>query len=83
METEELGITAGLQDRVVQVLEGCIQMNFDQDAIEKTGNGIYNRVDVRLLPPLFMAYSAFPEEISLFLLHTFALNDTPERFILM
>lgn len=72
METEELGITAGLQDRVVQVLEGCIQMNFDKDSIEKTGNGIYSRVDVRLLPPLFMAYSAFPEEIS-----TFLLKNTP------
>ena len=45
VETEELGITAGLQDRVVQVLNGCISMNFDRDAIASTGNGIYERID--------------------------------------
>ena len=65
METKELGITAGLQDRVVQVLEGCISMCFDKDLIEKTGNGEYTSVDVSLLPPLFLAYSSCSEDISL------------------
>ena len=57
VETKELGITAGLQDRVVQVLEGCIEMHFD--------NGEYISVDVSLLPPLFLAYSSCSEDISL------------------
>ena len=60
VETEELGITAGLQDRVVQVLNGCISMNFDRDAIASTGNGI----DTSLLPPLFLAYAQAPKDIS-------------------
>jgi glucuronokinase len=29
-ETEELGITAGLQDRVIQCYEGCVYMDFDK-----------------------------------------------------
>lgn len=65
METKELGITAGLQDRVVQVLEGCIEMHFDKDRVEKAGNGEYISVDVSLLPPLFLAYSSCSEDISL------------------
>lgn len=64
VETEELGITAGLQDRVVQVLNGCISMNFDRDAIASTGNGIYERIDTSLLPPLFLAYAQTPKDIS-------------------
>ncbi|KAK8789322.1 hypothetical protein WA588_001207 [Blastocystis sp. NMH] len=64
VETEELGITAGLQDRVVQVLNGCISMNFDRDAIASTGNGIYERIDTSLLPPLFLAYAQAPKDIS-------------------
>ena len=64
VETEELGITAGLQDRVVQVLNGCISMNFDRDAIASTGNGIYERIDPSLLPPLFLAYAQAPKDIS-------------------
>lgn len=65
VETKELGITAGLQDRVVQVLEGCIEMHFDKDRVEKAGNGEYISVDVSLLPPLFLAYSSCSEDISL------------------
>lgn len=59
-----MGITAGLQDRVVQVLQGCVAMNFDKETIERTGNGVYSHVDVSLLPPLFLAYCAHPEDIS-------------------
>ena len=61
VETKELGITAGLQDRVVQVLEGCIEMHFDKDRVEKAGNGEYISVDVSL----FLAYSSCSEDISL------------------
>lgn len=65
VETEELGITAGLQDRVVQTLEGCISMEFDRQTVETTGNGIYTSLDVKLLPPIFLAYCSVPEDISL------------------
>lgn len=64
VETEELGITAGLQDRVAQVMEGCVRMDFNKEAVEKTGNGLYSHVEVALLPPLFLAYCSQPEDIS-------------------
>ncbi len=34
-ETEEMGINAGLQDRVAQTYEGCVYMNFDRSIMEK------------------------------------------------
>ena len=55
-EADELGINAGLQDRVIQAYEGCMYMDFDRDLIEKQGRGSYERLDPRLLPPLFLAY---------------------------
>lgn len=41
-----------------------ISMNFDRDAIASTGNGIYERIDTSLLPPLFLAYAQAPKDIS-------------------
>jgi len=55
-ETDELKITAGLQDRVVQVYEGCIYMDFDREWLEKQGHGLYEPLDLSLLPSLFIAY---------------------------
>ncbi|MFC5407844.1 mevalonate kinase [Larkinella bovis] len=55
-ESEELGITAGLQDRVIQCYEGCVYMNFDREQIEKCGHGFYEPIDPRLLPKLYIAY---------------------------
>ena len=55
-EIEELGINAGLQDRVIQVYEGCVYMNFDRQIMEKTGCGQYERLDPNLLPKLYIAY---------------------------
>lgn len=56
VETEELNIGAGLQDRVIQTYEGCVFMNFDRGLLETRGYGQYEEIDVRLLPPLFIAY---------------------------
>lgn len=56
VETDELGITAGLQDRVIQVYEGCVYMNFDRDLMESRGFGEYEEIEPALLPPLFIAY---------------------------
>jgi len=59
IETEELGIPAGLQDRVIQCYEGVVYMDFDKLS-ERRVNGItcyaYERLDPALLPPLYIAY---------------------------
>ncbi len=55
-EVEELGINAGLQDRVIQVYEGCVYMDFERKSLEKRGYGKYDRLDPRLLPKLYIAY---------------------------
>lgn len=55
-ERDELGIGAGLQDRVIQVYENCVFMNFDKDHLEKYGHGIYEAINPSLLPPIFIAY---------------------------
>jgi glucuronokinase len=56
-ETEELGIAAGLQDRVAQAYQGLTYMDFDPEAFEERGHGIYRPLDPSLLPPLAIAYS--------------------------
>lgn len=56
-EAEELGITAGLQDRVIQCYEGCVYMNFDRTTMERQGYGQYEPIDPRLLPKLYIAYN--------------------------
>ncbi|MBC7922744.1 MAG: GHMP kinase [Ferruginibacter sp.] len=56
-ETEELGITAGLQDRVIQTYEGCVFMDFDRSLLESRKYGRYERLDPDLLPNLYIAYN--------------------------
>ncbi len=58
VENKELGISAGLQDRVVQVYEDCVFMDFDRTLMESRGYGRYERVSPDLLPHLFIAYRA-------------------------
>ena len=55
-EVEELGINAGLQDRVIQVYEGCVFMDFERKTLETKGYGKYEKLDPRLLPKLCIAY---------------------------
>lgn len=60
IEREELGIMAGLQDRVIQVYEGVVYMDFAKDHVhEQCGlmHGEYERLDPALLPPIYVAYS--------------------------
>ena len=64
VETKELGINAGLQDRVIQAYEGCVYMNFDKPLMEKQGHGDYERLDPKLLPNLYMAYKTDQSKIS-------------------
>jgi glucuronokinase len=56
-EAEELGITAGLQDRVIQCYEGCVYMDFDRATLESQGYGQYEPLDPHLLPKLYIAYN--------------------------
>ena len=63
-ETEELGINAGLQDRVIQLYEGCMYMDFDKKYMEKHHHGKYQRLDPALLPPLYMAYKTDLSKVS-------------------
>ncbi|MEX2015255.1 MAG: hypothetical protein WD873_01370 [Candidatus Hydrogenedentales bacterium] len=56
VENEELGISAGLQDRVIQVYENCVFMDFDKKHMETHGHGQYEELDPAALPPVFIAY---------------------------
>src|SRR6516225_4349586 len=60
VEVDELGITAGLQDRVIQVYEGLVYMDFAQERMHKQAGylcGHYEPLDPALLPPVYLAYS--------------------------
>ncbi len=59
VETDELGIAAGLQDRVVQVYEGLVAMDFsaaEMVSIDGFSCGAYETLDTQQLPPLYIAY---------------------------
>jgi glucuronokinase len=60
IERDQLGIPAGLQDRVAQVYEGCVFMNFAKETM-KTEDGFvcgeYEDLPITLLPPLYISYS--------------------------
>jgi glucuronokinase len=56
VENDELGIPAGLQDRVAQVYQGAVFMDFSRDLMERHGHGHYEPLDPALLPPLYIAY---------------------------
>lgn len=55
-ETKELGVAAGLQDRVAQVYEGLVFMDFERGLMESRGFGTYERLESSLLPKLYVAY---------------------------
>lgn len=55
-ETVELGIPAGLQDRVTQAYDAPMFMDFDRQHMQEHGYGIYTPLNPELLPPLYIAY---------------------------
>ena len=60
IENEELGISAGLQDRVIQCYEGMVYMDFDlrqEQMIEGFRCYAYEPLDTDWLPPLYVAYN--------------------------
>ena len=61
VERDELGIAAGLQDRVIQVYEGLVYMDFTEEQKRQIHGfecGVYEPLDPALLPPLYLAYRA-------------------------
>ncbi len=56
VESRELGIAAGLQDRVAQVYQGLVYMDFDRTLMDKQGFGLYEPINPTVLPPLYIAY---------------------------
>lgn len=64
VETKEIGIAAGLQDRVCQVYEGVVYMDFEKSHFDRHGYGKYEKLDSALLPPLYLAYRQNLSQIS-------------------
>jgi len=56
VEADELGIAAGLQDRVVQSYEQPVYMDFSKELIEDRGYGRYEPMDKELFHHLYIAY---------------------------
>ena len=56
VEKSELGIQAGLQDRVAQVYGGLTFMDFDAEKTARDGHGDYVSLDADKLPPLYLAF---------------------------
>ncbi len=64
VEAEELGVAGGLQDRVCQVYETLVYMDFSREHMEARGHGYYEPLDPALLPPLYIAYDTRLSEVS-------------------
>lgn len=76
VEKDELGINAGLQDRVIQVYEGCVFMDFSKSIMEKQGHGNYEHIDATKLPNLYIAYKVNLGKVS-----GAVFNDVKARFL--
>ena len=63
-ERDELGIQCGLQDRVIQMYEGVVFMDFEKSFVETTGHGHYERLSLERLPNLYIAYDPNRAEVS-------------------
>ncbi len=56
VEKEELGISAGLQDRVAQAFGVPVYMDFDRALMEKQGYGDYQPMDPGMFRNIYIAY---------------------------
>jgi glucuronokinase len=56
VENNELGIPAGLQDRVAQAYQGLLYMDFDRALMQSRGYGGYEPLDFSRLPPVYIAF---------------------------
>lgn len=63
-EERELGIAAGLQDRVIQVYGGLVYMDFDKTLLESRGYGEYIPLDPKQMPNVYIAYRTDQSQVS-------------------
>jgi glucuronokinase len=56
VENKELGIAAGLQDRVAQAYEQPVYMDFNKKTMEKQGFGNYEVLDADSFPYMYIAF---------------------------
>jgi glucuronokinase len=63
-EKEELGIHCGMQDRVIQMYDGVVFMDFDREHFERNSFGKYEYIDAQRLPRLYLAYDPDRAEFS-------------------
>ena len=63
-EKEELRINCGFQDRVIQMYNGVVFMDFDRTFVEANEHGRYERIDPALMPNLYVSYDAARAEES-------------------
>ena len=61
---DELGINCGMQDRVIQIYNGLVYMDFEEKFFTAHRHGRYERLDPALLPPLYVAYDPNRAEFS-------------------
>jgi glucuronokinase len=64
VEQDELGITCGLQDRVIQTYEGMVYMDFEKSQVESLGYGKYEELNPNPRPPIYVAFDPERAEIS-------------------
>lgn len=55
-EKLELGINCGFQDRVIQMYNGLVFMDFEKSFVEANNRGRYERLDPALLPNIYVAF---------------------------
>ena len=55
-ETLELGVSAGLQDRVIQAYEGIVYMDFNKSLMTERGFGEYESIDLKFMKEVYVAY---------------------------
>ena len=63
-ERDELAIQCGLQDRVVQIYQGLVFMDFERKQVESCGYGGYERLDYSGLKNLYISYDPSRAEVS-------------------
>lgn len=60
VEVEELGLTAGPQDRVIQSMGGLVYMDFSPEACKYGTLGSFASLSIDLLPEIVLAYTTHP-----------------------
>jgi glucuronokinase len=63
-EREELGLQCGFQDRVIQIYQGLVFMDFEKAYVDEHGYGRYEVLDPSVLKNLYISYDPMRAEVS-------------------